>query len=474
MPEQKIAELERENAQLRAELATAQSLLAQLSERVLKLQAQLAKKSHNSDKPPSSDGYVRSPKKRSLRKASGKKPGGQTGHTGHTLKPSEQPDQIISYYPEACEDCHQSLSLITANPNPYTRRQVFELPEPKLEVIEYRAYQITCPHCQHPNSGSFPEGVNQPVQYGAGLKALAAYLVSYQLLPYQRTCELLNSLYGTSLSQGSLTNLLGTAFVNLEPAENSIKAGLGRSEVLHCDETGFHLAGKLLWLHVASTKSLTYYHPHPKRGKEGSDAGGILPHYSGTAVHDGLKSYFQYSCQHALCNAHHLRELTFVAEQLGQDWAAQLIHLLLKLKAEVASCKASGATALPPRRLLGYETIYSHLLEAGLTLNPPNPKTRGNKTKQSKVTNLLLRLTAHQARVLAFAHNFAVPFDNNQAERDIRMLKVQQKISGGFRSLKGVYYFCRLRSYLSTMHKQGHNLFALLKLVFQGLAPLPV
>ena len=214
------------------------------------------------------------------------------------------------------------------------------------------------------------------------------------------------------------------------------------------------------WLHVASTAKLTHYHPHAKRGHVGMRAGGILSSYQGVAVHDHWASYLQFpDCEHAFCNVHHLRELRFVVEQYGQAWAAKMARLLCTIKAEVASTSA-GDTALPPDRLTDYETEYDALIAQGLAANPPPPqpqvRTRG-RPKQTRPKNLLDRLHKHKSGVLAFMYDFRIPFDNNQAERDVRMIKVQQKVSGAFRTQKGADTFCALRSYISTARKHGHN-----------------
>ena len=477
--EEQLEQLKSENAQLREQLATQEALIAQLVERIQSLEGRLAQDSHNSSKPPSSDLYKRSPKKRSLRKVSGKKAGGQTGHLGQALRQvgAEEIDRVLVHRPKQCEKCQTAL---TGQPvlAGYEPRQVFELPPPyRLEVTEHQSYTIKCPACQHPTKAAFPKEVSNWVQYGAGFRAVAVYLVCQQLLPYGRACEILNEVYGASLSPGTLASLVSQTAEQLIEPEKAIVAALTKAKVLHCDETGLRVAAKRHWLHVASTENLTHYAVHPKRGKAATDAIGILPDFAGVASHDGWKSYQSYPCQHALCNAHHLRELTFVAEQLGQEWANDFKALLRDLKAEVEAAKALGQSALAPTRLVAYETAYQQLIETGLLANPPPPggwvKGKRGKVKQTKAKNLLDRLDQQREAVLLFAYRFEVPFDNNQAERDIRMVKVQQKVSGCFRSETGAKQWCRIRGYLSSLKKQGQNLLVALLETFFGQPPLP-
>lgn len=477
---QEIEQLKAQNQTLREQLASRDALITQLVERVQALEAQLAQDSHNSSKPPSSDEFVRSPKKRSLRKVSGKKPGGQPDHEGHSLHQVAQPDHFTNHFAPTCQGCKVDLAQVAASAE-YEARQVFELPVAlRLEVTEHRAYTTVCPHCQHRSKAAFPSHVTNWVQYGPGFRALGVYLVQYQLLPYARACELLNQIYSETLSPGTLAGLVAQCYEHLAPSEEQIKAQLSQSQVLHCDETGLYVEGKRHWLHVASTPTLTHYAYHAKRGAQATAEIGILPSFSGTAIHDGYAPYQGYECEHGLCNAHHLRELTFVHEQLGQGWASEFKTLLLDLKGEVETATARGEVALSAERLVHYEATYQHLLEQGLAANPPPPggwpRGKRGRAKQSKAKNLLDRLGRQRRQVLLFAYRFAVPFDNNQAERDIRMVKVQQKTSGCFRSQAGATYFCRIRGYLSTMQKQGHNLFfALLKaFVAQPLLPHPL
>jgi transposase len=476
-PEERIKQLETANAQLREQIGSRDALIAQLVERIQALEERISQDSHNSSKPPSSDGFVRPPKKRSLRKASGKKAGGQNGHVGHALQQVEHPDEIIEHFPSECERCQHDLTTVPPLAD-FEPRQVFELPLPlKLAVIEHRAHATKCPDCQHVTKAAFPQRVSNWVQYGPGFRALALYLVHYQLLPYERACELLNEIYRQSLSPGTLAAFVAECADHLVAPEQAIKVALAQSQVMHCDESGLYVEGKRHWMHVASTEALTHYAAHPKRGSKATDEIGILPQFKGTAVHDGYYSYTRYECEHALCNAHHLRELTFVHEQLGQEWALEFKKLLVDLKAEVAAAKAQREVGLSAARLAEYEQSYQTLIERALAANGPPatgwPRGKRGRPKQTKAKNLIDRLDQHRRQVLLFAYRFEVPFDNNQAERDIRMVKVQQKISGCFRSQAGANYFCRIRGYLSTMKKQGQNLLFALCQAFVGQPLLP-
>ena len=475
--EQELEQLRTENAELREQLASRDALIEQLVARIQALETRLAQNSHNSSKPPSSDGYKRSPKNRSLRKTSDKKAGGQEGHQGNALEQSENPDAVIEHLPANCENCQTDLSKEEPLAH-FEPRQVFEVPpQVRLQVTEHRTYSKKCPACQAVTKGKFPERVKNRVQYGSNFRALAVYLVTYQLLPYARVCELLKELYSESLSPGTLVNMVTECYEQLAEPEEAIKAALIQSNMLHCDETGLYVEGKRQWLHVASTPYLTHYAHHLRRGSKATDQIGILPFFKGAAIHDGWYSYKRYSCEHGLCNAHHLRELTFVHEQLGQDWAGKLKTCLLELKAEVEVAKSNLETSLSSECLGRYERLYQSLIEQGLAVNSPPeggwPCGKRGKPRQSKPRNLLDRLDKQRHQALLFAYRFDVSFDNNLAERDIRMVKVQQKVSGCFRSQDGAKSFCRIRGYLSTMKKQGGNLLAALLGAFCGCPPLP-
>jgi transposase len=460
-PDEEIAVLKAENAALRKQMT---GLVA----RVQELEARLAKDSHNSGKPPSSDGMAR--KTRSLRQRSGKKPGGQIGRHGQTLRLVATPDAVVEHRPTHCTGCQAPLSA-AAPVVLRERRQVHELPPVRLVVTEHQALHVRCLTCQAVSVGAFPIAVPSRVQYGPHLRALCVYLVEQQLLPYGRVRELLGDLVGTPVSVGTLVEWVQEAAVALEPVEAQMKAALRQAPVLHNDETGVRQAGRLAWMHVASTKLLTHYAVHPKRGAEATAAIGILPGYRGVSVHDGWKPYWTHtSCRHALCNIHHLRELTFLHEHYHQPWAKELKDLLREMKGAADQARADGVAQLPWATRKDFVARYDALLAAGLAANPPParaPHQRG-RLKQSPARNVIDRLWVGRDEALAFLDDLHIPFDNNQAERDLRMLKVQQKISGCFRSIHGGVAFARIRGYLSSLKKQRVKGLAALESVFVG------
>jgi transposase len=457
---EEIATLKALNAELVAQNAA-------LAARVQELEARLAKDSHNSSKPPASDGLGR--KTKSLRQRSGKKAGGQLGHRGETLHLVAVPDEVVEHRPAICAQCQ--APLVEAPVVLRERRQVRDLPRVRLAVTEHQALHVRCLHCQVVSVGTFPAEAPSRAQYGPRLRAFAVYLLQQQFVPYGRVRELCADLLGASLSLGTLLNWVQQSAVTLAPVEARLKAALVRAPVLHVDETGVRRGGRLAWAHVASTAKLTHYAIHAKRGSEATDAVGILPQFRGVSVHDGWKPYWHYTtCRHALCNIHHLRELTFLEEQYQQPWAKTLKDVLREMKVAVEEARAAGLRSLPTAIRETLVTRYRALLAAGHAANPPparRPRQRG-RVKQTPARNLLERLWLGQEEVLAFLDDFTVPFDNNQAERDVRMLKVQQKVSGCFRSDGGADAFARLRSYLSTLRKQGVALLTALETLAAG------
>jgi transposase len=458
--------------QLRQENSALRDQVARLSERISVLEAQLAKASHNSHLPPSSDRFHRQPKR--LRKRSGKQPGGQSGHAGNTLKLSETPDLVIVHPVEHCQHCQHDLREVASLA--VERRQVIDLPPKRVLVIEHQAQQQCCPACQQISLAAFPDDVRAPVQYGAAIGAVGVYLVQPQLVPYERACEVSEDLLGPPMSVGTLQALVQRCAQQLAPVEQQIKAALSRAQVLHQDETGLYVAGQRHWMHVSATEQLTHYAVHRKRGKEALDAIGIMGDFQGVSVHDGWRSYWQLLCQHALCNVHHLRDLTLLHEEQHQDWAGQMKTLLLDIKTAVDQARALGLMSLHPLEVADWKAQEVALLAEGYQANPPDPPPevgRRGRRKQSAARNLLDRLSTHQQAVLLFLHNFAVPFDNSLAERALRMVKVQQKVSGCFRSEAFAGAFCRIRGYLSTLRKQGLAVLTALEQALVGHPVLP-
>jgi len=448
-----------------------QAQIAALTQQVKDLQDRLAKDSHNSSLPPSSDRFVRQPK--SLRNKSEKKTGGQEGHQGTTLRFAEVPDEVIEHRVTVCASCQHDLREVEACVT--LRRQVVDMPAPRLLVQEHRAEQKQCPRCQHITLASFPTGVAAPIQYGPLIGAAAVYLTQQQLLPLERTCEVLRDLVGVQMSEGTVGELIKRTACALAPVEQQITEALIDAAVIHQDETGVSVAGKRYWEHVTSTASLTHYHVDASRGQDALNAIGILPVFKGISIHDSWASSFLYDCEHALCLVHVLRELVFQAEEQGAVWAADLIDLLLAMKQATHQARAQGKCWLDPLEVLDWERAFLRVLDEGDHVTPratAPPGTKG-RIKQSAARNLLDRLRKHQQAVFCFLEDLRVDFDNNLAERDLRMIKVQQKVSGCFRSLAGAQAFSRIRGYLSTLRKQGLPLLSALQATLCGHPLLP-
>ena len=467
-------------------------LTYQLTRRLQELQAELERHevgevrrdSHNSGLPPASDppavkaqNAVR--RTRSLRRRTGRKVGGQPGHRGSTLVQVAAPDRVVTHVPQNCRRCAAALSdgAVTA----VERRQVFELPPVYVEVTEHRAETRRCPACGERTKAEFPREVRAPVQYGEGVRARATYLHKYQLLPFARTAEAMRELFGCALSAGTLHTTRGRLAAKLVGAEARIKAALRAAEVIGADETGLRVAGKGRWVHVARTDRLTHYGYDARRGKMAMEALGILPSFTGVCVHDGWMAYDEYRrAQHALCNVHLLRELVYVEEVAAeqQQWTRPLAKLLLDIKAGVERAKGRGETKLSDEQLAAFTARYDRLVKRAARLNPPlkvgKPDALSRRyhvvraKRRDPARPLISRLQAKREQVLRFMTDFRVPFHNNASERDIRMVKLQQKIGGCFRTEEGAAAFCRIRSYLSTARKQGHGVLAALVRAFRG------
>ncbi len=448
-----------------------QEQITGLSEQVKSLQDRLAKDSRNSSLPPSSDRFVRQPK--SLRPRSEKQPGGQEGHPGTTLRFAQAPDEVIEHRVSVCASCQHDLREVEACVT--LRRQVVDIPAPRLIVQEHRAEQKQCPRCQHMTLAAFPTIVTAPIQYGPLIGAAAVYLTQQQLLPLERTCEVLSDLLGVQMSEGTVGELIKRTACELAPVEQLIQEALISAAVIHQDETGVSVAGKRSWEHVTSTATLTHYHVDQSRGQDALNAIGILPVFKGISIHDAWGSYFLYDCEHALCLVHLLRELVFQAEEQGAVWAADLTDLLLSMKQATQQAREQGKRWLDPLEVLDWEAAFLRVLDEGDRVTPratAPPGTKG-RIKQSAARNLLDRLCKHQQAVFCFLEDLRVDFDNNQAERDLRMIKVQQKVSGCFRSLAGAQAFSRIRGYLSTLRKQGLPLLSALQATLCGHPLLP-
>jgi transposase len=445
-----------------------QERVAQLEQRLQALEGRLAQNSSNSHQPPSSDGLKKPrAKSRSLRTRSGRKPGAQPGHPGQTLQRVQTPDHTQVHKLSVCPQCSKG-GLNRQPVLDYQSRQVFDLPPRPLEVTEHRAEIKSCPHCGAQVRAQFPSGVRAPVQYGPRFQSLMVYLNQQQLLPYDRLARLCEDLFGQPLSAGTLVAANERVFAQLEPFAQVLVKQVPQAPVVHLDESGLRVGGTLHWLHVASTAELTFYGVHPKRGTEAMDALGIIGACRQWVVHDHWKPYFSYGeCWHALCNEHLLRELKFLWEEQREVWARQLSDLLLALHRRRQQHGPFGERQFK-RALKKYRTV----VRRGRYRHPRLTSGQGHRA-QSKAANLLDRLEDFDWSILAFLWDQRVPFTNNQGEQDIRMIKVRQKISGCFRTLHGAHVFCRIRSYLSTCRKQGHNLWEAIQRAVVGQPFIP-
>ena len=461
-------ELEAENERLRQEVAELRELLQAALSRIKELEAQVGQNSRNSSWPSSRDKGKR--RSKSLRKRSGKRPGGQPGHEGHTLEFNPEPTQIVDHRPVQCIHCESEFGpdeQMRIN----NRRQVVDLPPMMLEVTEHRTQSIVCRCCGRETSGLFPADVTNPVQYGPRIKGAVVYLKQAQLIPYERTREMLGDLFGVTMSPGTLQNIVAAAAKRLAPVMEQIKCSLQGVHSLHCDESGFYIGGNRQWLHSAGSRQLTYYLPHPSRGTKALKTMGILDGFSGTAIHDFWSSYWTFdNCNHAACNVHLLRDLNAQEEQGDQPWATRFKHFLLAAKTVVEKARQRGEYTLSSAKLAQVERIFVQLVNSALLANPPPPggwpRGKRGRPKKTKARNLAERIAKYRTAILAFVYDFNVPFDNNLAERDLRMLKVQQKISGCFRSHQGAEDFCAIRSYISTLRKQNLDVWTALNSLF--------
>lgn len=461
-----IGRLKRQISRLKAALGEARGEVDWLRRRNAELEKLVAKDSHNSSRPPSTDPPW-AKRTKSLRRPSGRHVGGQPGHAGHTLRLTQRPHRVITHHPAKCRHCSESLTGTRGTS--VERRQVVELVPARLRVTEHRAEVVRCTSCGRRTKAEFPEGVGSAVQYGPSVVARALYLHNYQLLPYARTAEAMKELFGCAISPGTLATAVRRCATGLVETEVKIKKGLRRSPIIHADETGLRVKGKLAYVHVASNARLTHYAADPRRGKAAIDEIDILPAYRGTCVHDGWLSYTHYpSCRHALCGAHLLRELTYFAElsEETKAWASPLKALLLEMK---GVAEREGAP-VPAWRVEELTARYDRLVAEGQEAQPP-PDVPPLACRQAR--NLLRRLERRKQEVLRFLSESSVPFDNNLAERDLRMVKLQQKVSGCFRTEDGARRFCRIRSYVSTARKQGRGVLHALEGACRG-APLSV
>jgi transposase len=437
---------------------------------IAKLKAKLSLNSRNSSKPPSTDKSNPgggAPKKKDSnpgrRKGPKRKPGAQKGHKGSTLEQTLHPDfRVELEAPKKC-NCGEDLSDLPACGKQV--RQILDLPENiKIQTTEYQAPVCLCPSCGLKNVASFPPEVSAPVQYGSRIRAISTYLHAYHLIPYERLGEIFKDLFNCPISTGALTGFIQKSSACAEPLHERIYEEIMASEFMHNDETGLNIAGDLSWLHTASTPEYAYFKVTQGRTFEDIKSVGVFEDYAGRSIHDFLRAYLKFdSLLHGLCNAHHLRELTYIEEELKQPWAKEMSELLLRIKDQISE--------LPPEQKLLEITIqaqfreaYRAILKKGHKSNPPpkrKPGQRGRLAK-GKSLNLLERFENYEEEALAFMI-YGVPFDNNEAERDLRMMKTRQKISGCFRSLEWANNFAKIRSIITSAKKKSVDIYQLLQ-----------
>lgn len=441
-------------------------LLEGLERRLKSIEEKVEKTSRNSSKPPSSDGLKKGaaePRRR------GEKPGGgQPGHPGATRAMVDAPDAVVELRPQG--DCACGLALGGQEGVLKERRQQIEIPEPKTVVTEYRQMKVVCA-CGLEHRGVFPPGVAPNVSFGPRLKAYAVGLVQGHFVALERTAGIIGDQYGVRPSGGTLQNWVEDAAGRLAAGHAAIGAAVAQAEVAHFDESGMRVNGALHWLHVATTATAVHYTAHPRRGHEAMDEADVLPAFQGVAVHDHWKPYWHYDgCAHALCNAHHLRDLRYCEEATGHFWPVALRRLLVEGKKTVALAKAEGKAALEPAQVDGLLARYDGQVAAGLAACPVKPPEPGGKgrVKQDFATNLLLRLRDFKTETLRFLTDWRVPFDNNAAERMVRPVKVKLKVTGGFRAVGGSDAFCVIRSVWETSKLNNQNPFDTLRLAFMA------
>ncbi len=442
------------------------------------LSRRLGLNSANSSKPPSSDGLkrkrrtARSPE-RERRKRLGRRPGKQKGAPGHHLAQTTRPNQVVELLPAICEKCSGSL-VEHAGEAGMEKRQVIDPPPPSgLETTEYRAIKLRCAECGHVTKPGFPEWAKAPVQYGPRMHATVNYLAVHQYVPYERMVEHVRDVYGAKVSVGTLVAMVKRGGQRVLPAVEEIKRQLQRAAVVNVDETGCHVGGKLKWVHGAATERLSLLGVDDHRGVDGIKGLGVLEEMTGIAIHDAWPAYwnvgFEKVSGHGLCNAHHIRELLAVTDLDGQRWSERMTNLLLEMLGLRNAAMAAGRTELEPEQVAALEDAYDRVIREGWRENP----RRAGKRQRSKAANLLRRLEEHRDEVLRFLHDFAVPFTNNEIEGDLRMTKLHEKISGGWRSMEGARAFLAVRSYLATARKQGQGMLDVLTAAFEGRPWMP-
>ena len=472
-----ISELASENAMLKVEIATLKEqnaklreVIAELEGRIADLERRLGRNPRNSSVPPSAEGLAKPPaKNRAQRRGEKRRPGKQPGAEGFHLAQVADPDERIVHRPERCRSCGEDLA--EADVVAVETRQVFEVPRIEAHVTEHQMLRLRC-GCGCETKAAPPPEATAPACYGPGVRALAVYLSVYQHVPYERCAELFSDVLSLPVSEGAIVQMVEGAGGGLGYFCEVIRDLLRDAAAVNFDETGARVAGRLHWVHAATSALYTLLIVHEKRGTPAMDALGVIGAMQGIACHDGWKPYRSYDVVHALCNAHHARELDGIASSPSQAWADEMGELLLDALEVVEAAKDRGAGRLDDSTLHSIRTRYGILIAKGWAANPEPAHGKRHGVNRD-AANLLARLDGYRDDVLRFTENFEVSYSNNQAERDIRMVKLQQKISGGWRTLDGAQSFLRIRSYVATMKKHGHNVLDGLRDLFMGDVWLP-
>jgi len=445
-------------------------IIDKLNQTIIELTEKLNKNSRNSSKPPSSDGLAK-PSPKSLRKASNKKPGAQKGHPGANLTFKEEPDEIIQHIPSICQNCSSLDNCINKAGVEETRHIIDTVV--KVKITAHNTLVMNCPLYNTVQKSIFPDSIKAPVQYGENLQALAVSLNTIGAVSIQRTHEILSSVFNISISTGTINAMVSRCAAKLEGTVEWIRQEVAASDIINNDETGTRVDGKTMWVHNASNKKYTYLSIHEKRGVDGMESAGVLPLYSGITVHDCWAPYWKYNeIEHAICCAHILRELIGVEENYPKEkWATAFKKLLLAMKAAKEKAIEKGKEKLSRYYMEKFDALYDQTIKQAKKKNPiieSSENKRGRK-KKGKVRSLIDRLATYKDSICFFIKNFAVPFDNNQAERDIRMIKTKGKVSGCFRSMDGARDYLKIMSYVGTVKKHKKNTFEAIRLAIMGI-----
>ena len=467
------ASLTQQVASLTQQVASLTQSVSELNQTIKELQEQLKMNSKNSSKPPSSDGLQKPPvnKNLSLRQSSGKKQGGQTGHQGTNLSVIANPDHIEHHMAPECESCPYHDTCLEHACVKETRHVIDAVVD--VNVIAHEQILVNnCPLHGGKKQGNFPSDIKATVQYGPNLNALVVALTTVGAVSINRTHEILGSVFNIPLATGTISNMVSRLAESLAGTRERIRQQMISLGLIHCDETGTRVEGKTIWVHNASNSEFTYLTISTRRGKVGMDEADVLPYYHGIIVHDCWSSYWLYeNLTHGICCAHLLRELNGVEQNHPeQTWATKFKDLILSMKKVRDKAAEQGKTELSYYHLHKFDKQYDEIIRKAYEENPipiTTEKKRGKK-KKGKVASLISRLDIYKESVCLFAKNLCVPFDNNQAERDIRMVKVKTKVSGCFRSMQGAQDYLTIMSYVGTAKKHRINAYEAIRNAVAG------